>query len=68
MPKKIGGSVYWIEKGKQTQKVVEADKAFSDEEQAKAQVLFFEKKGNRAEKKLARLAFRQYQGKRFRQN
>ena len=68
MAMKIGGSVYWIEKGKQTQKVVDAGKAFSDEEQAKAQVLYFEKKGSPAEKKLARLAFRQWQGKRFRQN
>jgi len=67
MPK-IGGSVFWIEKGKQTQKAVDAERAFSDEDQAKAQVLFFETKGNAAEKKLARLAFRQWQGKRFRQN
>jgi hypothetical protein len=37
-------------------------------EQAKAQVLYFEKKGSPAEKKLARLAHRQWQGKRFRQN
>ena len=67
MPK-IGGSVLWIEKGRQTEKVVDAERAFSDEGQAKAQVLFFEKKGSVAEKKLARLAFRQWQGKRFRQN
>ena len=66
--RRIGGSVFWIEKGKQTRKVVEAEKAFSDAEQAKAQVLFFEKKGSAAERKLARLAFRQWQGKRFRQN
>ncbi len=66
MPK-IGGSVFWIEKGKQTQKVVDAEQAFSDLEQAKAQVIHFEKKGSAAEKKLARLAFRQWQGKRFRQ-
>jgi hypothetical protein len=67
MPK-IGGSVLWIEKGKQTEKAVDAERAFSDFEQAKAQVLYFEKKGSAAEKKLARLAFRQWQGKRFRQN
>ncbi len=67
MPK-IGGSVYWIENGKPTEKVVDAQQAFSNDEQAKAQVLFFEKKGSAAEKRLARLAFRQWQGKRFRQN
>jgi len=67
MPK-IGGSVYWIENGKRTEKVVDAQQAFSNDEQAKAQVLFFEKKGSAAEKRLARLAFRQWQGKRFRQN
>jgi hypothetical protein len=38
MPK-IGGSVFWIEKGKQTEKVIDAGQAFSDLEQAKAQVL-----------------------------
>ena len=47
---KIGGSVLWIERGKQTEKVVEAERAFSDEDQAKAQVLFFETKGSTAEK------------------
>ncbi len=67
MPK-ISGSVFWIQKGKQTQKVVDAEQAFSDLAQAKAQVIYFEKKGSAAEKKLARLAFRQWQGKRFRQN
>ena len=67
MPK-VSGSVFLIEKGKQTQKVVDAEQAFSDLEQAKAQVLYFEKKGSAAEKKLARLAYRQWQGKRFRQN
>ncbi len=68
MPKKIVGSVLWIEKGKQTEKVVDAERAFSDEDQAKAQVLYFEKKGSGVEKRLARLAYRQWQGKRFRQN
>jgi len=68
MPKKIGGSVFWIEKGEQTTKVVDAETAFSDLEQAKAQVLYFEKRGSTTEKKLARLAYRQWQGKRFRQN
>ena len=47
MPK-VSGSVFLIEKGKQTQKVVDAEEAFSDLEQAKAQVLFFEKKGERS--------------------
>ena len=67
MPK-IGGSVFWIENGKQTQKVVNAERAFADLEQAKARVIYFENKGNAAERKLAWLAFRQWQGKRFRQN
>ena len=65
---KVGGSVFWIAKGKQTQKIVNAEAAFSDQDQAKAQVLYFEKKGTAAERKLARLAYRQWQGKRFRQN
>jgi len=60
-------SVSWIEKGKQTTRVAEAEQSFSDLEQAKAQVLYFEKKGSAAEKKLALLAFRQWRGRRFRQ-
>lgn len=53
--------------GEQTEKSVDAELAFSDDDQAKAQLFYFEKKGSAAEKKLARLAYREYQGKRFRQ-
>lgn len=65
---KIVGSVYWIEKGRPTTKLVTAEQAFADMAQAEQQVLYFDKQGSAQEKKLARLAFRQWQGKRFRQN
>jgi hypothetical protein len=66
LAKKIGGSVYWIQNGKQTSKVVEATEAFSDSAQASAQVIYAEASGDRAAVRLARLAFRQFQGRRFR--
>ena len=66
MANKIAGSVYWIEKGRQTSRVVDAEEAFSDPEQAKAQIKDALSSRDSKQLKLARLAYRQYQGKRFR--
>jgi hypothetical protein len=66
MPKKIGGNVYWIEDRQRTIRVVDAEAAFSDLNQAKAQVLFSESSGDKRQIRLARLAFRQFQGMRYR--
>lgn len=65
-PKKVTGTVLKIVNDKPTDEKLSAEKAFSDLEQARAQVLYVEKHGSREEKKLVRLAFRQYQGMRFR--
>jgi hypothetical protein len=64
--KKITGTVLKIVNGRPTEEKLSAQKAFSDLEQARAQVLYAEKHGSREEKRLVRLAFRQYQGMRFR--
>jgi len=64
--KKVTGTVLKIVNDKPTDEKLSADKAFSDLEQARAQVLHVEKHGSREEKRLVRLAFRQYQGMRFR--
>ena len=64
--KKITGTVLKIVNGKPTDEKLSAERAFSDLEQARAQVLYAEKHGSREEKRLVRLAFRQYQGMRFR--
>ena len=64
--KKITGTVLRIVKDKPTDEKLSADRAFSDLEQARAQVLYVEKHGSHEEKRLVRLAFRQYQGMRFR--
>jgi hypothetical protein len=66
MPTKIVGRVYWIEKGKQTGRIVDAAEAFGDPVQAEQQVLYAEASGDGKQRRLARLAFRQYQGKRYR--
>jgi hypothetical protein len=66
MPKQIVGSVYWIENGKQTDRVVDAKEAFTDTDQAKAQVLSAAASGNKKWIKLVRLAFQQFQGMRYR--
>ncbi len=63
---KIVGSVYWVEKGKPTTKLVTAEQAFADAAQAEQQVLYFDRHGSVKEKKLARLAYRQWQGRRYR--
>jgi hypothetical protein len=66
MPKKIGGNVYWIENGQRTIRVVDAEAAFTNADQARAQVLFAESCADRSQIKLARAAFRQFQGMRYR--
>ena len=66
MANKIAGSVYWIEKGRQTSRVVGAEEAFRDPDQARAQVKYALSSGDSRQIELARLAYRQYQGKRFR--
>jgi hypothetical protein len=65
--KKVTGTVLRIVNGKPTDEWLSAEKAFRDLEQARAQVLYVEKHGSTEEKRLVRLAFRQYQGMRFRQ-
>jgi hypothetical protein len=64
--KKVTGTVLKIVNGKPTVDKMSAEKAPSDLEQARAQVLYCEKHGFKEEKRLVRLAFRQYQGMRFR--
>jgi len=64
--KKVTGTVLKIVKGKPTDEKLSAEKAFGDLEQARAQVLYIERHGSKEEKRLVRLAFRQYQGMRFR--
>ena len=66
MPKQIAGTVYWIENGKQTTRVADVKEAFSDPDQAKAQILYAERSGDKRQLRLSRLAFRQFQGKRYR--
>jgi hypothetical protein len=66
MPKQIVGNVHWIENGKQTSRLVDVSAAFSDLDQAIAQVLFAEASGDKREIRLVRMAFRQFQGMRYR--
>ena len=65
-PRKVTGRVLKIVHGKPTEKRLSAQEAFSDSEQAIEQVLYAERHGSREELKLVRLAYRQYQQKRFR--
>jgi hypothetical protein len=64
--KKVTGTVLKIVSGKPTNEKLTAEAAFSNLEQAREQVLYAEKHGSREEKRLVRLAFRQYQNMRFR--
>jgi hypothetical protein len=66
MEKKIVGRVPWIEKGKQTGRIADAEEAFGDPVQAVQQVLYAERSGDAKQRRLTRLAYRQYQGKRYR--
>ena len=64
--KKVTGTVLKIVNGKPTGVKLSAAAAFGDLEQARAQVLYVERHGSIEEKRVVRLAFRQYQGMRFR--
>jgi hypothetical protein len=66
MLKQIVGNVHWVENGKQTSRLVDVQEAFSDADQAKAQISYTERSGDKRQLRLSRLAYRQYQGKRFR--
>jgi hypothetical protein len=65
--RRIEGSVHQVIAGKQTDALLSAAQAFSDSTQAKAQVIYFETHGTKEDVRLARIAYRQFQGKRFRQ-
>ena len=65
-PRKVTGTVLKIVNGKPTEKRLSAQDAFSDPAQAMEQVLYAERHGSREELRLVRLAYRQYQQKRFR--
>jgi hypothetical protein len=64
--KKVTGTVLKIVNGKPTNEKLTAAKAFSDLAQAREQVLYAERHGSLEEKRIVRLAFRQYQKMRFR--
>jgi len=64
--RRITGTVNRIVKGKHTDEKLIAEQAFSDPEQAAAQVEWAEANGTREMIRLTRLAYRQYQGKRYR--
>jgi hypothetical protein len=64
--KKITGTVLRIVNGRPTKEKLAAEKAFADLAQAREQVLYAERHGSQEEKRLVRLAFRQYQNMRFR--
>ncbi len=66
MAKEIVGSVYWIENARQTGRVADVKEAFSDPAQAKAQILYAERSGDKRQLRLARFAYRQFLGKRYR--
>ena len=64
-PKKVTGTVLKIVNGRPTTQRLSAEKAFGDPKQAVEQVLYVERHGSGEEKRLVRLAYRQYQSKRF---
>jgi hypothetical protein len=64
--RKVTGNVLKIISGKTTNERLSAEEAFSDPQQAVEQVLYAERHGSKDELRLIRLAFRQYQGRRFR--
>ena len=66
MARQIVGSVYWIENSRQTTRVVDVQEAFSDPDQAKSQILYAEISGDKKQLILARLAYRQFLGRRYR--
>ena len=64
-PKKVTGTVLKIVGGRPTTQRLSAEEAFSDPQQAVEQVLYAERHGSGEEKRLVRLAYRQYQSKQF---
>jgi hypothetical protein len=64
--RKVTGTVLKIANGSPTDTRLSAEEAFGDPQQAVKQVLYAERHGSRGELRLVRLAYRQYQGKRFR--
>ena len=62
----ITGHVSQIVGGRQTSNTLSAEQAFGDPEQAAAQVEWAETNGTKELIRLTRLAYRQYQGKRYR--
>ena len=65
-PRKVTGTVRKIVNGKPTDEMLTAEEAFNDSQQAVEQVLYAERHGSKEELRLVRLAYRQYQKKRFR--
>ena len=63
---KVAGTVLKIVQGQLTNERISAEAAFSDPEQAVEQMLYAERHATREKLKVVRLAYRQYQGKRFR--
>ena len=64
--RKVTGTVLRIMNGQPTDERLSAEEAFGDPQQAVEQVLYAERHGSKEELRLVRLAYRQYQGKRFR--
>jgi hypothetical protein len=64
--RRITGTVNRIVRGRHTDEKLSAEQAFSDPEQAAAQVEWTESNGTKEMIRLTRLAYRQYQGKRYR--
>ncbi len=64
--RRITGTVNRIVKGKHTDERLSAEQAFSDPVQAAVQVEWAEANGTKEMIRLTRLAYRQYQGKRYR--
>jgi hypothetical protein len=64
--RRVTGTVLRILNGRPTNEQLSAEKAFGDAQQAVEQVLYAERHGSREELRLVRLAYRQYQGRRFR--
>jgi hypothetical protein len=62
----ITGNVSQAVGGRQTSKTLSAEQAFGDPEQAVAQVEWAEANGSKEMIRLTRLAYWQYQGKRYR--
>ena len=65
-PRKVTGNVLKIVDGKPTDQRLSAEEAFNDPQQAIEQVLYAERHGSKEELRIVRLAYRQYQKKRFR--